>query len=96
MDWEEVNIIQININDYIRGTTGTYGQKYLTKFKEFEGFNATKEGIVVSCGNRNHPHEIKIKQANGKIVSAALDPGTSGWFYLERKTLRRSERLKKC
>ena len=82
MVWLPVQLIDISISDYIRATTGTYAQKWLRE--GYEDYNATKEGVVVSCGNRMSPDDIKIKQADGRIVPAALNPGSSGYYYFER------------
>lgn len=80
--WQHIDMADIRIGDYIRGTTATHAQKWMFR-TGYEDYNATKEGVVVACGNRKYPCEIQVRTVNG-VCSACLDPGTSGWYYFEK------------
>jgi len=78
--WQSVELYNISVGDLIRGTTGTYSQKWLVK-PGYEDYNDVKTGVVISCGEDEMP---RIRTDAGEEVSACLDPGTSGWFSVER------------
>uniref|UniRef100_A0A6C0J4X3 Uncharacterized protein n=1 Tax=viral metagenome TaxID=1070528 RepID=A0A6C0J4X3_9ZZZZ len=77
-----ISLQNINIGDYIQGTTYTYSQKYIMS-EGYEEYNTIKKGIVVQCSKISCEH-VLIKKDDGEVVSVCLDPGSSGGWWIER------------
>lgn len=84
--WTHVdNVSQLKLGDCVRGTTGTHSQKWLRE--GYEDYNDTKTGYVVSMENTDSSGgilSVRIMGADGVEVFACVDPGTSGYYYLEK------------
>jgi len=74
------DIKQLKLGDFVRGSTGTWGQKYLTMFG-FEDCNAVYTGKVVKLGNDEF--DIVLELSNGQQHKAVEFVGSSGWNSIE-------------
>ena len=84
MSWQKVNdISEIKFGDILRGTNWTYSQKYIGR-EDFEEFNNTRMGIVITHTHKNF-FDIIIENEFGEKKFVIYDCGSSGEWEVEKK-----------
>jgi len=75
-----ISIDGVKIGDIVRGTVGTFSQKYIM-MGGYEQYNRTVEGTIIKKGKTFF--ETIIITEDGDETYLVADPGTSGYYYVE-------------
>lgn len=79
--WSLIDFEEVGVGDFLRCSTGTWGQKYLM-IPGYEDCNATYIGKVVHIGE--DMYNIILSLEDGTQHSALEFVGSSGWNTIEK------------
>lgn len=79
--WNTIEFDEVKIGDYLKCSTGTWGQKYLL-MPGYEDCNATYIGKVIYVGE--DMYDIVLLLEDGTQHNALENVGSSGWNTIKK------------